>query len=299
VTGSLRILMTELIDYAGLFPPAGLPMETSVRNFDKYRRSEHAWMLNRFVILVSRLEEFLDVFERTVERSEIAAPWKITAIVGPDAESDIATIVDFNRHNSVCREGTVVESLEIKAPDAKAICEFAEVVPREFETFFEIPCTKMIEDCIKAIAGVGSCAKMRTGGDNAQMYPSCGDLAYFLVTCASASIPFKLSAGLHHAVRGVHCYTYEPNSASGATHGFLNVFLAAAFARQGMNAQEVEAVLMEESGQAFAFDQTGVRWKGCRISNEKLALARNSFCFSFGSCSFDEPVNDLRELGLL
>ena len=37
----LRILMSKLIDYAGVFPPAGLPMKTSVRNFSDYQRSKH------------------------------------------------------------------------------------------------------------------------------------------------------------------------------------------------------------------------------------------------------------------
>jgi hypothetical protein len=270
-----------------------------VRNFSDYQRSEHAYMLNRFVVPVSRFEEFLCAFEQTVEMSGVALPWKISAIVGPDTEADIATIIDFNQRGSVYRKSVIVESLEVRAAEATGICCLAEMIPREFETYFEIPSTNMIEDCIKAIAGVGSGAKLRTGGDNAQMYPSCGDLAQFLVTCASTATPFKLSAGLHYAVRAVHRYTYEPDSPSGPTHGFLNVFVAAAFAWQGMNAREVEAVLTEESAQSFKFEQTGVRWRGCRISNEELASARTSFCISFGSCSFDEPVDDLRTLRLL
>jgi hypothetical protein len=304
VTESLRILMTRLIDYAGLFPPAGLSMKTSVRNFDAYRRLEQAWMLNRFVIPVSRFEEFLRALEQidqeqTDKVSEIAVPWKISAIVGPDAESDIAAIMDFNRHTSACRKPVLVESLELKVTDAAAICRLTKLIPGNFETYFEIPCTKTTEDYIKAIARVGLYAKLRTGGDNAGMFPSYEDLAHFLVTCAFNSTPFKLSAGLHHAVRSVHRYTYEPSSPLGPMHGFLNVFVGAAFARQGMNAREVESILTEESGESFGFEQTEVRWRGCRISNRELASARNSFCFSFGSCSFQEPIDDLRALGLL
>src|SRR5580704_7676422 len=138
--------MTALIDYAGLFPPAGLSMKTSMRNFDAYQRLEQAWMLNRFVVPVSRFEEFLRALEQIDEVSEIAVPWKVSAIVGRDTESDIATIMDFNQRTS---KRALVESLELRATDAAAICRLAELIPREFEIYFEIPCTNMMEDCIK------------------------------------------------------------------------------------------------------------------------------------------------------
>ena len=56
---------------------------------------------------------------------------------------------------------------------------------------------------------------------------------------------------------------------------------------------------MTESGQAFGFDQTGVGWNECHIPSEELAAARRSFCLSFGSCSFNEPIDDLGVLGWL
>jgi hypothetical protein len=298
VIESVRVLMTELIDYAGLFPPAALPMKASVDNFDLYRRGEHAWMLNRFVVPAARLDEFLCAFEQLPGSSDIPVPWKLSAIVGSNAKSDIATIVDFNQRASSRNSGVIVEALELKAADPGAICQVAEQLPRGFESYFEIPCSNMTEACIRAIAEVGSRAKLRTGGDKAQMFPSFGEVADFLVACASSSISFKASAGLHHAVTGVHRYTYEPESASGPMHGFLNLFVAAAFARQGMNTQEIEKVLTE-SRQAFGFDHTGVRWNECHIPNEELASARHSFCLSFGSCSFNEPIHDLGVLGLL
>ena len=57
--------------------------------------------------------------------------------------------------------------------------------------------------------------------------------------------------------------------------------------------------VLTESGQVFGFDQTGVGWNECRIPSEELASARRSFCICFGSCSFNEPIDDLRVLGLL
>jgi hypothetical protein len=289
--------MTGLIDYAGLFPPAALSMNTAVGNFKEYRSGDHGWMLNRFVVRVARLEEFHRAVNQIPVVSKMATPWYLSATVGSDMKSDIAKIVDFNRQTSL--RNRAVASLETKATDSKTICRFAALVPHGFESYIEIPRSNMTEECIKAIANAGLCAKLRTGGDDAQMFPSCADVARFLVACASADIPFKTSAGLHHAMRGIHRYTYDPNSPSGTMHGFLNISLAAAFARQGMDARDIEEILAEHSGEAFAFDQRGVRWRECCIANEELGSARKSFCISFGSCSFDEPINDLRQLGLL
>lgn len=55
---TIRFLLENLIDYAGLFPPAELTMAEAVRNYAAYRHSEHNWMLGRFIVPASRLQEF-------------------------------------------------------------------------------------------------------------------------------------------------------------------------------------------------------------------------------------------------
>jgi hypothetical protein len=82
-------------------------------------------------------------------------------------------------------------------------------------------------------------------------------------------------------------------------HGFLNLFLCAAFMYDGMGREEAEALLAEGDGAAFRFDESGVEWKGRRVANDGIAAARRGFAVSFGSCSFEEPLGDLRKLGLL
>jgi hypothetical protein len=299
MTESLRILLTRLIDYAGLFPPASLSMKVSVDNFHEYREGPHAWMLNRFVVPAARLQEFLRDFELLPKRPHGASPWKLTVIAGADVESDLDYIREFNR---VLEEGAapaVIESIEIKAADPEAITHYAGLVPRSFESYFELPRAGGVDGCIAALAKVGARAKLRTGGSTAEMYPSCRELAHFLAVCASANVPVKFSAGLHHPIRSVHSYTYERDSPLGIMHGFLNVFVAAAFAHRGVSVQEVERILAEESPKTLEFTQTGVRCDEYSLMNQDLVSARNSFCISFGSCSFIEPIDGLCGLGLL
>ena len=82
-------------------------------------------------------------------------------------------------------------------------------------------------------------------------------------------------------------------------HGFINVFAAAAFAWHGHDRELLLAVLTEEDPRAFAFDEDELRWHGRRLSTVQMQAARDDFAHSFGSCSFEEPVADLRELGVL
>ena len=58
---SLRALLEEVIDYAGLFPPSQLSMQEAVVNYAAYRSGELGWMLGRFVVPTARLDEFLIV----------------------------------------------------------------------------------------------------------------------------------------------------------------------------------------------------------------------------------------------
>ena len=93
--------------------------------------------------------------------------------------------------------------------------------------------------------------------------------------------------------------TYDANSPQAAMHGFLNVFLAAAFSRQGHPQGLIEKVLTEESSQSMVFDSEGVDWRGGRLKTAYLRETRQKFAIAFGSCSFEEPIRDLQALGLL
>ncbi|HYW53324.1 MAG TPA: hypothetical protein VE826_05090 [Dongiaceae bacterium] len=146
----------------------------------------------------------------------------------------------------------------------------------------------------EAPANVTIGAKVRCGGAVAGATPSVEDLAAFIVAAHAHDVPWKATAGLHHPVRGAH------GVAGGAVaHGFVNVFLAGAALHAGvLDATRVPDLLAETDPRAFVVDPVHVAWRDVRLEAEAVASARER-CVSFGSCSFDEPVNDLRELGIL
>lgn len=243
MTKSLRTLLTGLIDYAGLFPPAALSMQDAVRNFARYRDGEHAFALGKFVVPRERVDEVPSEFP--------------LSILGVD---------------------------EIKATSAEEIERITNP-----EAFVEIADLSLID----AIARKGLRAKFRTGGLTTDAFPTAEAIAAFLRACKAAGVAFKATAGLHHPLRCVKPLTYEPNAPIGAMHGFLNVFLAAALL------DDAEAVLADDDPHSFIFDDDGVTWRGRRVSTEELATMRRDFAISFGSCSFEEPIGDLQELGWL
>jgi hypothetical protein len=296
------VLMRNLIDYAGLFPPASLGIAPSIANYDVYSRSEWSWILGRFIVPATRLDEF----EAAI--AELPTPitgtdfvnWRLSALLGSDPAADTARIREFNARmtNFAPRRMAVVESVEVKVASPAEIIRLSEIIPAELAAYFEFP----LSSCTEFIAAVAKCgrkAKIRMGGETADNFPAPEGVIKFLRRCAASNVPFKATAGLHHPLRSVHRFTYEPDSAAGTMHGFLNVFMAALFLRAGMKAELAAEVLEEESAQAFQFEFGGVSWREHQLSRHQIADARRDFAVSFGSCSFTEPVNDLRTMHLL
>src|SRR5262245_38133182 len=295
---SLRILLEGLIDYAGLFPPAALDMSTAARKYAEYREGEYRWALGRFVLPVARLDEFEKAAEGILPSGarEIGDFWRLSALSGGDFSSDLNRIAEFNPKRA---GAAVIDTIEIKAGRVGDIENVVKLTPAKLTPYFEIPINGDPAELIKSVAETEARAKVRTGGVTADAFPSSFDLARFIKICAEEDVPFKATAGLHHPLRSINKLTYAPDSASAMMHGFLNVFLAAAFAQSGMDVDRLVELLEEKSPEAFQFDSGGVTWRDEMIVRGQLRNSRNLLAISFGSCSFEEPIEDLKKIGLL
>lgn len=291
VKHSLHIVLTSLIDYAGLFPPAGLSMKDAVENYARYRaNAEHSWMLGRFILPAARLPEFEQHFRPAHDL------WHLSALAGPNLYDDLARIADFNaRHPHAAK----IDTLEVKAGSAEEIAALRKQVPGSLIVYFELNGGESLRQLVAAVGMAHSRAKIRTGGLTQEMFPSAEQIVQFIRACAEEHVPFKATAGLHHPVRCTRPFTYEKDSPSGMMHGFLNVFLAAALALDGASDTDLVALLGEQDGSAFLVNDHYIEWRGHRIPAERLLESRGTLGMSFGSCSFEEPVADLRALGLL
>jgi len=241
------VLLEGLIDHAALFPPASMSLEDSLAEDRAARESPHAALLNRFVVPAARLAELpaehapLSVVLASVADAELVA--------GADGVEAVELLLDGARPRS-----------------ADLVAGYRALRPLGVETYFELVLDESWRDslpaAIGAVAAVGGRVKLRCGG---AVTPSVEQVALVVAACRDAGVPFKATAGLHHAVR------------RGDEHGFLNL-LAATAAPPG----RIEAVLAEEDHAALELDG-----------------ADRTLFTSFGSCSWREPVDDLVELGLL
>ena len=297
---AIRALLTESIDYAGLFPPADLDMATAVENYARYRREPAAWALGRFVVPVTRLREFEAAAARSFPENPKGQPWRLALLAGPDLAGDLETAAEFNRRHS--QPGTpalLADTIEVKASSVGDIEEIMHRIPGALQAYVEIPIDGDPRDLVAVVRRLGGRAKVRTGGVTRDAFPTTNQLIRFLRRCVEAGLPFKATAGLHHPLRAEYPLTYAPDSPAGMMFGFLNLFLATAFLRAGMEEADAARLLEEGSPEAFQIDDTGIAWTSHRLDLDALRDARHFGVVSFGSCSFTEPIGDLEALHLL
>jgi hypothetical protein len=291
---TLHTLLHTLVDYAGLFPPAGLEMDAAVENYAAYRKGPHAWMLGRFVCPVARLDEMAAAM-RAAGAGGGEHHWRVSALAGEDIAGDMATIAAFNARGT----GAVVDAIEVKAASEAAIRAVAAAVTPGLRGYVEIPVADDPRGLIGVLAGTKLRAKIRTGGVVADAFPSVERVARFIRHCYATGAGFKATAGLHHPLRAPQALTYEANAPRAVMHGFLNVFLTAVFHYNGMTIADAHAFLQRETIDDVEFTDDHVAWRDYRVSRDELTTIRRRFAISFGSCSFREPVEDLVQIGML
>jgi hypothetical protein len=297
---AIRVLLRSSIDYAGLFPPAGLDLPAAVDHYGRYLTSPSAWALGRFILPAARLEEFGGAAANRLPHSASSSPWRLSVLTGPELSADLDQMAAFNhRHANPAAGLATIDTVETKASSADAIKDTMQLVPSHLQVYIEIPVHDDPTSLIAVISRTGGRAKVRTGGVTPDAFPETGELLRFLQGCVRARVPFKATAGLHHPVRADYRLTYAPDSPRGTMYGFLNLFLASAFLQAGMAEDKMTELLEETSPEAFVFDQRSVSWQGHRLGQDALRSARQNAMISFGSCSFTEPVDELEALGLL
>jgi hypothetical protein len=265
-----RELLAALIDHAALFPPASMDMPAAIEADRGARAGAHAWMLGRFICPASRLGEL----------PRDAPP---LSVVLDGGEGDLEAVHDARV------AGRLVELVEARI-DPAWIPDTQQLVRAKLgegvDSYWELAPGRGLRGAIAAVREARAGAKIRCGGATAA--PPVEAVAEFIAACRDAGVRFKATAGLHHAIR------------AGDAHGFMNVLAAAVFAlTDGLDADELVPLLAEEDPAAFAVDAGGLTVRDHRAGPAEIAEARRDLFFAYGSCSFDEPVEDLAALGVL
>ena len=318
---ALRALLDGLVDYAGLFPPARLDLDAAIKNYARYRSGADAWMLGRFIVPVTQLDA-LDAYAGLFAE---APPFPFSVLARPAEAAEAATsfaedVAAARRWEARHAGLAAADRFEFKLPpalaaDGAALADLFGALDEAFHGregapargFFEVDLLgegheRGVEVAARAAAAhdrrVGRPAvglKFRCGGVTPEAFPSPEAIAHALAACRDAAAPFKATAGLHHPVR------HFSEEVGAPMHGFLNVFGAAALAlARDFDAEALARVLCDEDAADFRFDDGGFYWTDAWfVPAEVVAEVRDRFATSYGSCSFDDPRDDLRALGLL
>lgn len=285
--------LAGLIDYAGLFPPAGLSLDVVVDQYGRYRAGRHAWMLGRLVVPADRLEEAEAAAARA--GASVDDPWRVSALVGTADQGELVAGALIDSHHRPCR--LRVESVEAVARSAEEIERLARMWPSAFERYVEIAAEPDPTPLMAALSETGLSAKIRAGGVTPDRFPTTAQLARFLVRARDAGVPMKATAGLHHAVRGDYHLTYEPGSATSTMHGFVNLVLAATLLLAGTIDEELAAACLDDDRpEAFKLSGRAGAWLNGVVTYSELAHARRALLRSVGSCAFEEPVAEIEAL---
>jgi hypothetical protein len=243
-TDARRALLAHLIDHAPLFPPASLPLEEALAEDRRVRAGDSGWLVNRFVVPASKLPEVA------------GEPLRLSVVL--DA-------AELPPHDA-----------RIEAIEAPTGFDPEVLVDGAPEVYVELPPGDDVFR-IDQLATLGLRAKVRCGG---QSVPRPAALAEFIWLCRRRGVPFKATAGLHHAVR------------TGDEHGFLNLLAATVFADE-------HDALEDEDPEAFSLTADEFAWRDRTASAEEIARVRRELFVGFGSCSAQEPIDDLTALGFL
>jgi hypothetical protein len=282
VSKALRTLLEGIVDYAGLFPPAALDLPSAARNYKAYLSSDDRWMLGRFVVGVAKLPELRGTVAALRGKGDA---WPVS-VVAPDAAA--ATSVLRAGDDANIR----IESVEVRAGTVADVNLVARATPKTRDVYVEVPLDGSTPELLNALSDLKLRAKIRTGGVTADAFPQATAIVSFIRACLDRNLPFKATAGLHHPLRGSYRLTYDA-PAVGEMYGYLNLFLAAALMREGMDDNAASELLLEADPAAIVVEDDRIRWRDREIGVEAIKAVRARVATSFGSCSFREPVDEL------
>ncbi|WNS78566.1 hypothetical protein RRU94_00895 [Domibacillus sp. DTU_2020_1001157_1_SI_ALB_TIR_016] len=287
--------MTELIDYAGLFPPAALPLAEAISNYHSYIHGSDSWMLGPFVIPASRLNELQPFAAQFNDQY----PLRLSVILSK-SETIEKEIEAMNLFLETYDTAGSIEAVEVPLPEKVdfSFLEKLEQYTGNYPVYCEMTGTNQeiltTLDAISSLNQISSKSigvKMRMGGIRADLFPSAERAAFIIHETQKRGLAIKFTAGLHHPIRQYR------NEVETKMHGFVNVFTASIMAYcRSIHIETIQAILLDEDPTNFSFTKEALSWRNFTVSSAEIDKARTLFAASYGSCSFDEPREELGEL---
>jgi hypothetical protein len=274
-----RALFAHLIDDAAVFPPARTPLEAAVAAHAQHRRSGYADLVGPLLVPAAAARDLLRLVEGPRE------PLRVGLIARPGTDPEV--VIDAL---GLLRAG---EAVDVVGVEMGWTPTWREVGIGGLPLSLEVPRGDAQAEAIADIAAdtsdaVPLQAKFRTGATPEWAWPDAVELASFIRTAIDHDLGFKLTGGLHHAVRGDHP---RPGGGTEPQHGVLNVLVATRSALVGAEVDELVLVLTQHDPAELVPHVT-------RMSTADAAIVR-AFFTAYGCCEVTDPIGELAGLGLL
>jgi hypothetical protein len=288
---AIRTLLSAIVDYAGLFPPAKLDMAIAIAQYRHHQTEPQSWMLGRFVLRLSQLEQFQ-------QSIPVDQPQIVSLILDGELEGALKQLNLLIRSSP--SSAIQIAALEIPPCPLTQLQQILPQLPGETEVYCEIPWESELNSYLEVLLSFGASVKIRSGGLTPEAFPPSVQLSRILFSLAQSRIPFKATAGLHHPLPVTCPLSATPGSPLVTMQGFLNVAIAATFAyTQKATLAEIQTILETSTVNDWQLSDQEICWGlNQPLSLADIQIARRQFFRSFGSCSFQEPIEDLRLLGL-
>lgn len=305
-----RSLAQNLVDYAGMFPPKKQSLSEALAQYRNHESGQDAWILGRFLCPTTELGGLVSGGE-VCDRQGIFPLGAVARQVQEGSsffESFIEDLEECREFCSACK-GAGLDTLEVRLPLSSdnwpsffghAQRAVASHLGEKVRVFFEVHWkSKLWEEdlecqaqaCREIFGELGG-LKLRCGGIQTEDIPPVSVLTDFIQTCHKFRVKMKVTAGLHHPLFHID------DDLGVEMHGFLNVFGAAMMAWHfDWDRPLIEEFLQEKDPEQFHFTTGSFRWKEWSLSPESIGFLRKSCIGSFGSCSFTQPRDDLKQLG--
>lgn len=255
-------LFERMFDDAAIFPPGNAPMASAVAAYVEHKRTPYGALVGPFVCSAARLPEL------TAQLEAQGTALELVLVAGPQA-------FDAAVDSAISDSRLTLRAVEVRM----GTDDTAPVMPDGVDLFLEFPWG------VEPVIPEGAARKMRTGGLEASTFPSEAQLGDGIAWCVGNSVPFKLTAGLHDAIR------WSDLVSGFEHHGFLNIALATHAAIDTGDAAQLSSILGNRNSAQIA---DLIR----QLTDDEVAAVRSLFR-SFGTCNVADPINDLRALGLL
>jgi hypothetical protein len=282
-------LFEGLIDDAAMFPPGNAEVGEAVSAHQAYRRSWFAPMIGPLVVSDQKFVEVGRALRRLpIDHGENTAATPLAvAVVNTSGAGGLLSLIGRDVEGvQVVAVESALRDLDDLAGNADRVVSAAAELDETVRVFVEIPYAPGWEKAVEVVEAAGYYGKLRTGGLEPVDTPPSDQLAHQLSVLIEADLPFKATAGLHHAVA-------LPGSDPGRPrqHGFLNLLVAVEALVDGGSESEA-ADLLGESERQSVLDHVGA-WNDTQASRIRRRFR------GFGCCGVLDPINDLAALGLI